>query len=388
MVHSLPRCWRVTALSLLLFVPAAVHADQVVLVAPKGLVEASESFQWLVPLKVINDLEVGIYADSVGCLIEDLDPGQTRASRVQRVNSTAVVKLLPELGRFDSTVVKYQAPAFAEHAKLTFTLYSHTQVGERHQSTASCETAPGITSRRFRSELIPDKMGHIETVTVPEPWAQSGSPGVLLVHPEGTHARKLIGLAWFLANQGCTVMLVSQPGYGLSDGKPDLAGTRTVDALSRALDRLRRMPQVDSTHIAVWGISTGATAAALLAERRKDLTAVVLQSGLYDLDAVYRGTTVDSLKRALDKEGGGKSGWRKRSPALTASTFQGAALLVHGEQDAFAPLTQATAFADKLRAAGIDVRTSTLPEAGHGIGMDAAMPLVRPFLKELIGLKK
>jgi dipeptidyl aminopeptidase/acylaminoacyl peptidase len=388
MVHSLPRCSRVVALFLILFVPIAVHADQVVLVAPKAPVEATEDFQWLVPLKVINDLEVGIYADSVACVIEDLDPGQTHTSRVQRVNSTDVVKLLPELGRFDSTVVKYQAPSFAEHAKLTFALYSHTQAGERHQSSATCETAPGITSRRFRSELIPDKMGRIEIVTVPQPWPIGASPGVLLVHPEGTHARKLIGLAWFLANQGCTVMLVSQPGYGLSDGKPDLAGTRTVEALSRALDRLRRIPQVDSTHIAVWGMSTGATAAALLAERRKDVTAVVLQSGLYDLDAVYRGTADDSLKRALDKEGGGKSGWRKRSPTLTASTFHGAALLVHGERDRVAPLSQATAFADKLQAAGVDVRTRTLPQAGHGIGMDAAMPLVQPFLKEFIGLKK
>jgi pimeloyl-ACP methyl ester carboxylesterase len=387
MIHSFSRAWRAFTLLGLLLLPASVHAGQVVLVAPDTPVVATENSEWLVPLKVINGLEVGIYGDSVGCVIEDLDPGQTHTSRVQRVNSTEVVKVLQSLGRFDSTAVRYRAPAFAEHARLTFTLYTHTQAGERHQSTAACETAPGKASQRFRSELIPDKVGRIETVLVPEPWPVGSSPGVLIVHPEGTHARKLIGLGWYLANQGATVMLVSQPGYGLSDGKPDLAGPRTVDALSRALDRLRRSPQVDSSRIAIWGISTGATAAALLAERRKDLSAVILQSGLYDLDAVFRESANDSLKRALEMEGGGKSGWRKRSPTLFASTFHAPVLLVHGEQDVYAPASQAKAFGDQLRAAGVDARTSVVPQAGHGIGMDNAMPLVRPFLKELIGLK-
>ena len=198
----------------------------------------------------------------------------------------------------------------------------------------------------------------------------------------------MIGLGWYLANQGATVMLVSQPGYGLSDGKPDLAGTRTVDALSRALDRLRRFAPGGLLRIAIWGISTGATAAALLAERRKDLSAVVLQSGLYDLDAVYRESADDSLKRALEKEGGGKNGWRKRSPTLLASSLHAPVLLVHGELDVYAPTSQATAFANKLRAAGVDVRTSVVPQVGHGIGMDTALPLVRPFLRERIGLKR
>jgi dipeptidyl aminopeptidase/acylaminoacyl peptidase len=304
------------------------------------------------------------------------------------VNSTEVSQVLQSLGRLDSLFVRYKAPATAEHAKLTFTLYTHTQAGERHQSTATCQTSPSITSQRFRSELVPDRQGRIETVLVPEPWPVGGSPGILLVHPEGTHARKLIGLAWYLANQGATVMLVSQPGYGLSDGKPELAGPRTVEALSRALDKLRRASQVDSSRIGVWGISSGATAAALLAARRPDLKTLVLQSGFYDLEAVNRGTSDDSLKRALQKEGGGKSGWRKRSPALFASSIHGHVLLLHGERDAVAPLGQATDFADKLRAAGADVRVQTLPNAGHGIGMDEAMPLVQPFLKELLGLDR
>src|SRR5262245_10336401 len=385
MAHWFSRSWRVFVWLGLLLLPVSSRAGQVVLVGPDKPVVATEDFDWLVSLKVINGLEVGIFADSLVGVIEDLDPGQTHASRVQRLVSTEVAKV--SLGRFDSTLVRYKSPAVAEHARSTLTLYSHTQAGERHQSTATFETAPATTSKRFRSELIPDKQGRIETVLVPEPWALR-SPGILIVHPEGTHARKLIGLGWFLANQGVTVMLVSQPGYGLSDGKPDLAGPRTVDALSRALDRLRRTPEVDSSRIAIWGISTGATAAALLAERRKDLSAVVLQSGLYDLDAVFRGSASDSLKRALEKEGGGRNGWRKRSPSLYASSLHAPVLMVHGEQDSYAPVSQATAFADKLRAAGVDVRTNMLPQTGHGIGMDTALPLIRPFLKELIGLTK
>jgi dipeptidyl aminopeptidase/acylaminoacyl peptidase len=360
----------------------------VILAPPSTPVMASEGLEWLVPLKVTNMLEAGIYGDSLTCVTEDLDPGQTRTSRFRRVTSTSVVSVLQSLGRLDSTIIRYKAPATAEHAHLTFTLYTHTQTGERHQSTGSCETVAGISTRRFQSEFIQTKSGRVETVLLPEPWPVGRSPGILLVHPEGMHARKLIGLAWYLANRGATVMLVSQPGYGLSDGKPDLAGPRTVEALARALDRLRHASAVDTARIAVWGISTGATAAAMLATSHHDLAAVVLQSGFYDLGAVFRDTRDDSLKRALQKEGGGKGGWRKRSPVLFASGFRAPVLFVHGELDSIAPANQAMEFAGKLRAQGVDVRIETIPRAGHGLESNEVMTLVQPFLKERLGLEK
>jgi hypothetical protein len=36
----------------------------------------------------------------------------------------------------------------------------------------------------------------------------------------------------------------------------------------------------------------------------------------------------------------------------------------------------------------VDVRTEVLPNTGHGISMEGAMPLVRPFLRELIRLDR
>lgn len=367
---------------------AAPSRAEVTIHLPPRPVPATEGFEWEVPIQVKNGLDRGVYGDSLVCESEDLDPGESRTGRRRTTTDRDLSRTLGTLSRLDSTVVRYRAIAFAERARLTFRLYTHTADGETHVSHGACETAPGLVSKSFPSVFIERPEGRIETVLIPEPWPTGKSPGLLMVHGEGNHARRLLPLAWHLANRGVTVMLVSQPGYGLSEGAPDFAGPSTIRALELALDRLRRHAAVDSNRIAVWGISRGATAAALLAARRPDLAAVILQSGIYDPRTAARDTQDDSLRRVLADEAGGPGGWKRRSALQAASRIRPPVLFLHGEADPFAPSNQAVDLAAKLRVAGREVELSLIPGAGHALPASTTSPLAESFLKRRIGMTK
>jgi dipeptidyl aminopeptidase/acylaminoacyl peptidase len=188
----------------------------------------------------------------------------------------------------------------------------------------------------------------------------------LLVHGHANQARGMLVQAQRLSTLGFSVMLVSQPGYGQSTGPADFMGPATVKALEAALDRLEQMARVDRSRIAVWGISRGATAAALLAERRPEVRALVVQSGIYDLWAAYRGTRLPGFRETIVQEAGTDSaGWRARSPVLESGALKAAVLVMHGEADDRAPVDQAKGFVQALQSHGLEAESKFLPAVGH-----------------------
>jgi pimeloyl-ACP methyl ester carboxylesterase len=345
-------------------------------------VAASDRFTWSFPVRVVNGMETGLYTDSLICTVEDLDPGRTRAGRTQRLVLNPSIRSLKAVSRLDSAVARYQGLALAERARMTFLLKGHDADGHSIEARASVEIQPGSVSRRFPSRFLGGR-DSIEYVLVPEVWPKGPSPGVLLVHGEGSHARQLLPLAWDLSNLGYAVMLASLPGYGLSSGEPDFAGPATVRALGRALQHLRRTPGVDSTRIALWGISRGATAAALLAADRKDLLGLVLQSGLYDLPSAFAATSSEELRAAILREAGkSRREWRRRSPARAAGRLPSPILLVHGERDSIAPPAQAADMASALGSTGKSVTLEMVPGADHSIPAAVVVQPVLAFLRE------
>ena len=350
-------------------------------VAPS--LKATDMFVWWFPVVVNNSLAVGLYNDSLVCEVEDLGPGETRAARKQRF-LLPVARALPSISAGDSGQINYRSTAIVERARLTFRLHAHDSQGRKHLLTAVVEAMPGPTSKRFPSTFIESQGRKVECVLVSPPWPKPPSPGVLLVHGHASHARYLLDVAWQLANKNYYVMLVSQPGYGLSEGPADLMGPATVDALERALDRLRRTPGVDSSHVGAWGISRGATAVALLAERRSDLRAVVVQSGIYDLWATYRATRVKGFRETIVKEAGRDSAaWRLRSPGIEAERIKSAVLVMHGENDVNVPADQARTFAASL-GRGTTVETRFFPGADHMLTAAQTQPVALDFLTRLL----
>ena len=354
---------------------------------PRYPLMANEQFRWEIPVKIVNTTPSGIYNDSVRVEIEDLDPGETRRPRRQSHVLNAVARILPSISAGDSGIFRYGGPALAEHARLYLRVYSHAGDGTRMESDGQVEVEPGLMSKRFGSQILDLGKDRVEYVLVPEVWPKGPSPALLILHGLGNHARQMLPVAWHLADVGYTVMLVSLPGYGLSSGPPDLGGPRALAAVGRALDVLRRSSNVDSTRVAVWGWSQGATVAALLAAKRGDLRAVVAQSGLYDLEAVA-GAGSEETRRTLESEAGPREGWKRRSPLGSASKITAPILLLHGERDPVVPVAQAREMATRLEEAGRQVTFQRIPEAGHLIPITEVRKAAEEFLASHLSPRK
>jgi dienelactone hydrolase len=353
-------------------------------VSPAEIV-AGPSLTWEARFLIDNTQPIGAYVDSMACLMEDQDPGETHASRRQVQWIPAVVLATRSVSAGETSEFMYSAPAVFEKGQLTFTLFGHLGDGTHYTVSAGATVSPGPVSAEHPSTLIDVGGKKVECVFFAS-LRQGGAPGLLLVHGDGSNARRGLSTALSLASRGYSVMLVSLPGYGTSEGPADLSGPHTVAALGAALDRLKSSPGVDSTHVGAWGDDRGAGAVALLASQRRDLSAVVAQSGIYDLWAVYRGTRSSALKQAiLDEAGRDSSAWRARSPSTRAGSIHAPLLLLHAEDDETVPVDQARGFAAAVTAAGTPVETRFPTRGGHSISSGETYRDIFAFLTRQLG---
>ena len=345
--------------------------------------ETGADLDWSISLEVTNPGGTGLYLDSLWCEVQDLDPGETRAERNTRIDLSGVLKMLSSIPAQDSTVFQHAGPAAAEHARLTYTLLAHRMDGVRFTFATTVEVTAGASATAYPSQFL-EVAGHkVEYVMVPALLDTGKTAGVLLVHGHASNARHSIRAARQLAQRGFSVLAVSMPGYGESDGPADFMGPRSVAAAAAALERLARDPAVDSTRLAAWGISRGATVVARLAATRRDLNAIVLQSGIYDLWAVYRGTELPGFKEAIVAEAGSdSSAWRERSPLLTVDRIGAATLILHGERDSHVPPGQAHAFYDALVARKAPVEAKFYPGSAHGLPAADTFRLGADFIRK------
>jgi pimeloyl-ACP methyl ester carboxylesterase len=140
----------------------------------------------------------------------------------------------------------------------------------------------------------------------------SGEPAgaILFVHGNQggqlTGARELVNrgtLSTFAVAMNVTAAAVSQPGFGASDGPCDFCGPNTQDAIIAALNALKNQPSIDPGRIVLYGHSRGAVAAGMVAARYDGLRAVILSSGVYDLNAFHM-DCADGLRIAIETEAG------------------------------------------------------------------------------------
>lgn len=356
---------------LTLAAPAVAGVAPTVTVEPARIV-AGPDLTWSASVTITNPTADSLRVDRIELVVEDRDPGETRAPRESRLPLPPGTGIARDLAPGGANTFRFKVPAPAESAAVRIEARLRDSRCDSILAAGTADALPGPASRRYPSELLGVNGRRVEVVRVtPDVLPARGAPGVLLVHGHGHHARQMLRAAMRLAQGGYVVMLVSMPGYGLSEGPADFMGPRTIAALAAALDRLEQTPGVDTKRTAAWGVSRGATAVTLLAERRPELAAVIAQAGLYDVAAAARSGMDPAIRANLIAEAGDDSlAWRERSPGLAVERLKAPILVMHGENDANAPAAQAHAFVRALQDRGAPVEAHFFPGAGHALPRD------------------
>lgn len=347
-------------LALLALAPAACTGAQpaegaglrIHVLAAADTLEPDNSGVWNMELRVVNTSGQGLYLDSLMLEVRDLDAGTVTATNLRHLGAAYA-----SVSAGDSVQFSFAQPASCERGRLILRWHGHDGAKARRRAADSVAVGPGELERAHPSRFLAVGGRRVEIVEVAPADAARKAPGLLLVHGRDGHARGLLRAAARLAGQGYGVVCVSQPGYGGSEGPPDLVGPATIDALEAALAALRGMPGVEQNRLAAWGVSRGATAVMLLAARQPaGLRAVVGQSGLYDLSG-WPENAPPAESRAVAEAGAAPDRWTVRSPLAAAARVKADVLLLHGPGDAASPLAQARAFAAALGAGGASVDT-------------------------------
>jgi len=154
-------------------------------------------------------------------------------------------------------------------------------------SGATLAASPASSELAAHHELIHSAGTQVEIYWAVPPTAQGKLPVVVYIHGVQGDARPGAknfvqgGLLELSASNGYLSIGMSMPGYGRSTGKADFCGAGTQVALRSVLARVRTWANVDRKRIIVSGLSCGAVAAAMVADKEL-LAGMVLISGVYD----------------------------------------------------------------------------------------------------------
>jgi dipeptidyl aminopeptidase/acylaminoacyl peptidase len=206
-------------------------------------------------------------------------------------------------------------------------------------------------------------------------------PALVEVHggPTGQFFRGFDPYGQFLADNG---FIVIQPnvrgstGYGVEFrdlNRMDWGGGDLED-VAGAAEYLKRLPEVDSKRIGVWGGSYGGYMTFMAMTKKPHLwKAGVAWVGITDLKKLHD-SSMEHFKYYLQIQMGdlieNADLWKDRSAINFAHQMTGKMLIVHGVNDPRCPIEQARIFRDRLlelgKVEGQDFEYVELSEEGHG----------------------
>ena len=211
-------------------------------------------------------------------------------------------------------------------------------------------------------------------------------PALLVLNGDGGDAHQCIVHILKFAELRIRLACISLPGYGKSSGPSRFVGPQSVAAARRGLDLVAARPDVDPSHLAIWGIADGAVAAGLLMDSDRRANTVILQSGAYDLLKLWPGAPIGTKLSILRQVWPSKRVLQERSVIENMpDKLDCNVLILHGEQDRKNPVKQAEQLARALRAHGARVETHFFADGAHRLGKAVDQPL-RDFLRENLAL--
>jgi acetyl esterase/lipase len=144
-----------------------------------------------------------------------------------------------------------------------------------------------------------------------------------------------------------------------------------VDAAIEWLQRHASAHGVDASRLVLWGVSAGATLAALTGLRRADVRGVIDWFGPADLFAMAGHDTGEPPDETREARWLGAVATaapdlaRAASPVLQVHRGASPFHIAHGTADQHVPIAQSEAFAEALRAAGVDVEFDSVAGGRH-----------------------
>lgn len=239
--------------------------------------------------------------------------------------------------------------------------------------------APDSTARF----LFPSAGGTAEGYLV-RPRGSGIYPLMVLLHGHsfvGIGARRVLPTADAFASEVCYASLaVSLPGYGDTEVRADPMAASTRQVVLDGIATARQLPWVDAKQIYLYGFSRGAVVAAALIGQMDGIKGALLHSGAYDLQRLYQDTSSFWLRKLLNPQGDANPKLRNLLPE--AANWQASTLSLHGEQDTFIPVSQATLLGDRLKSLGKPHRLVLFPEYGHRLPLGEINATAMQFLKD------
>jgi dipeptidyl aminopeptidase/acylaminoacyl peptidase len=241
----------------------------------------------------------------------------------------------------------------------------------------------GLEGEQVVRFFYPSAGGQVEAY-IARPRGEGPFPLVVLLHGHsivGRGAIQVLPTAEALARENCFAGLaISLPGYGATEISAGPIEEVTQKAVQDGLLMAERLSWIDKSRVMFYGVSRGATVAAVMLNKIDGVRGSVLYSGAYDLGMLYRETSSVWIRRLLNPSG-------DPNPKLVnlldgMSKWHAPTLILHGEQDKLVPVDQAFLLRDRLEAAGTPHRLVLYPDQGHFLPRASIREETINFLKE------
>ncbi len=296
------------------------------------------------------------------------------------------------------------------HAWLAVTITAAVLGAEIAQPVMARRRPADVANAAIQRDLVYKRInGTVLTLDLYCPKKVSGSlPVIVWIHGNGwSRGRKERCPAVTLVQDGYAAASID---YRLTTTAPFPAQIEDCKAAVRWLRANASTYHLDPDHIGVWGHSAGGHLAALLGtsggvrelEGTGDnmsyssrVQAVCDVSGPSDLVRLY----LEASQSRGDKSGKvmsdvaalvGGSAEKNVTTATAASPIHYVSkddppfLIIHGENDATIPVTQAESFAAALKAAGVETTLEIANGRGHGFGGPKFQPMIKAFFDKYL----
>lgn len=230
-------------------------------------------------------------------------------------------------------------------------------------------------------------------------WAATpgnNKPVMLYLHPHneiGSAAFVTNGLMKLSAEQGYLAVAISLPGYGESLGVRDFSGPQSQKLVREVVvNCIKRHHQANASKLILYGVGNGAIIASMMATTEERFEALILVSGLYDLEysmdqfegrAAYDNEVALLLRRIKLEIGSSDERFYLRSALLHVDRIKTPTLVINGEKDTQTFPEQARELVHLLRANRVNAKSIIRSGERHDIPLMQLWPDVTSFLESL-----